>query len=433
MSNQRPRNPVTKEVHQRRSSKWLELLTLLVAPGTGIRRWLVLGAAGGFSLAAGSGYLFRYFSTAPMPDFLPWILESFVFIGLAVIAIAIASWRLYWRISPALASSRPGEQLSESIVRHRQQQRGPRIVAIGGGTGLSTLLRGLKDRSAHITGIVTVADDGGSSGRLRKELGVLPPGDFRNCIVALAETEPLMKNLFEYRFDGGDSLSGHSFGNLFIAAMTRVTGSFEDAIAESSRVLKVSGRIVPSTLEQVTLVAHTRDGSTIRGESQIPTTGSGILELTLEPSEPVAYEQALQAIASAQLIVLGPGSLYTSILPNLMVPSIARALAVSQVPVVYVCNVATQPGETDGYTVTDHVKAIQDHQVDLRIDFVLANDGSQPLGPMFPNSQPVVIDNSVKIEPQLVSRDLMDRSFRGHHDPEKLAEALMELYDINRG
>jgi uncharacterized cofD-like protein len=241
-----------------------------------------------------------------------------------------------------------------------------------------------------------------------------------------------MKNLFEYRFDSGDSLSGHSFGNLFIAAMTRVTGSFEDAISESSRVLKVSGRIVPSTLEQVTLVARTLDGSTVRGESQIPTTGSGILKLTLEPSEPVAYEQALQAIASAQLIVLGPGSLYTSILPNLMVPSIARALAESHVPVVYVCNVATQPGETDGYTVTDHVKAIQSHQVDLRIDFVLANDRSQPLGPMFPNSQTVINDNSVKIEPQLLSKDLMDQSFRGHHDPEKLAEALMELYDINR-
>jgi uncharacterized cofD-like protein len=290
------------------------------------------------------------------------------------------------------------------------------------------MLRGIKDRTAHVTGIVTVGDDGGSSGRLREDFGVLPPGDFRNCIVALAEAEPLMKSLFQYRFEGGKGLDGHSFGNLFIVAMSAVTGSFEEALTESSRVLNVTGRIVPSTLQQVSLRARMADGSIVEGESNIPGAGKRIERVTLEPEEPAAYSAAVDAIHDARLIVFGPGSLYTSIVPSLLVPGISEALKASDAQTVYVCNVATQPGETDGYDVADHVRALREHCPDLRLDYVLANNNYSPLGPKFPISSLVLLKDFDFPGTQLRLADLMNDEFRGHHDPEKLATALMELY-----
>jgi uncharacterized cofD-like protein len=318
-----------------------------------------------------------------------------------------------------------GDRLVDLVDRRRRFRTGPKIVAIGGGTGLSTLLRGLKEHSSTITAIVTVADDGGSSGRLRRSLGVHPPGDFRQCIAALADTEPLMQSLFEYRFGDGD-LGGHAFGNLFIVAMTGITGSFESALRGSSRVLAVRGRIVPSTLEHVTLFAELLDASVLRGEHQVPHGDAPIRRVFLEPAAPPAYPEAVSAILDADLVVLGPGSLYTSVLPNLLVPHIAQALSATAAPVVYAANVATQPGETDGYTLDDHVDAIHAHLDQPVIRYVLANDNLAPeypaswgVSPVWPELRPG--------GPRLETSDLVNEARPTRHDPEKLAAAVVAL------
>ncbi len=315
----------------------------------------------------------------------------------------------------------------------RGRDRGPKIAAIGGGTGLSTFLRGIKEVTSNVTGVVTVSDDGGSSGRLRHELGIPPPGDIRNCIVALAEAEPLMKELFEYRFTEGNGLAGHSFGNLFIAAMSGVTGNFEQAVSESSRVLKVTGRIVPSTLVDVRLTADMADGTVVLGETNIAASPKRIMDVQISPAGPEAFDAATNAIRDAELTVIGPGSLYTSLIPNLLIPGIARALIESEEPVVYVCNIATQPGETDGYTLEDHLKAIERHLPGLAIDYVVANSNMKPLGPDFPSSELVEIGNIAAFPARLITADLMNDGFRGHHDPVKLASVLMDIYYESRG
>jgi len=404
-----------------------QLLLLMVAPGAGIRRWLLLGAAGGVIFGIGIEYLIRYYTTLRPPQILPWNLEGVVLIALAFIMTGIASWRLTERIGKGTASRLPDETLRESLMRLRRHERGPRVVAVGGGTGLSSLLRGMKESTGQITGILTVGDDGGSSGRLREELGVLPPGDFRNCIVALADAEPLMKRLFQHRFAAGSGLEGHSFGNLFLVAMSEVTGSFMGAVNESSRVLNVRGRLLPSTLESVTLVGRMVDGSEIRGESAIPRAHGQIARLVLSPERPAVYMPAVEAIRQAQLIVLGPGSLYTSILPNLLVKEISDAIATSGAPVVYVCNIATQAGETDSYTVADHLRALLKHCPDLPIRYVLANNNMTPLQPEFPAK--LVTRGDFDFDGiRLVEHDLMNPEFRIHHDSSRLAAALMSLY-----
>jgi uncharacterized cofD-like protein len=250
------------------------------------------------------------------------------------------------------------EELVDVLLSHRKLHRGPKIVAIGGGTGLSTLLRGLKKYSANITAIVTVADDGGSSGRLRRENGVLPPGDIRNCLAALADQEKLLTELFQYRFRAGNGLLGHSFGNLFLTAMSDITGDLEQAIAASSKVLAVRGEVLPATLCDVHLWAQLADGRRIEGESSITEAGGSISKIGCTPANPPALPKALQAIREADFIIIGPGSLYTSVIPNLLVPEIASEIAKREVPRIYVCNMMTQPGETQGYTVADHIRAI---------------------------------------------------------------------------
>src|SRR5262249_55859895 len=244
---------------------------------------------------------------------------------------------LYRSLADVLPAS--SRSLIDRIYDYRVRHGGPRIVCIGGGTGMPTVLRGLKHESANITAIVTVGDDGGSSGRLRREHGILPPGDFRNNIVALAEVEPLMARLFQYRFGEG-SLGGHSFGNLFVLAMTGITGSFEHALRETTRVLAVQGTILPSTLQNVEICADFTDGTSVCGESQIPAVGKPIARVRLKPDHPAAQPEAVRAILEADLIVLGPGSLYTSVVPNLLVEGIGKALLQSDAFKVYVCNVA---------------------------------------------------------------------------------------------
>ena len=296
-------------------------------PGMHVKRWLALMMLGVVIMGLGGAYVLReayvsytfpgfvYYLTL---QFIPRIWRGVMFMAASVSLILFALWHLNHSILSAVLPQRRQGSLISIIHSRRFLRRGPKIVAIGGGTGLSTLLRGLKEYSGNLIAIVTVADDGGSSGRLRKELGILPPGDVRNCIAALADAEPLMTKLFQYRFSDGSGLAGHSFGNLFIVAMSGVVGNFEEAIKQTSRVLAVRGQIIPSTLANVTLNAITEDEETIEGESNITGSDSRIKEVYLLPDNPQASPEAIRAILEADMIVVGPGSLFTSVLPNLL-------------------------------------------------------------------------------------------------------------------
>ena len=324
----------------------------------------------------------------------------------------------------------------DEITVHRRKERGPRIVAIGGGHGLSTLLRGLKQYSMNITAVVTVADDGGSSGRLRKSMGILPPGDIRNCLAALSNDEALLAQLFQYRFPSGNGgLGGHSFGNLFITALAELTGSFESAVAESGRVLAVHGRVLPSTLHDVKLVAdvilpHASSEVRIIGESQIPEFPGQINRVWLEPTNPPAYPQVIQAILSADLIIVGPGSLFTSLLPNLLVPDITSSIIASRAVKIYVCNVATQKGETDGYSCHDHVRVITDHVGGQIFDLVLANSNTHDV---LPEGIEWVLAQEAETDYPIYMADLVGEDAPWRHDAVKLSRILMDLYQERTG
>jgi uncharacterized cofD-like protein len=409
----------------------------LLYPGMHLKRWILALFVGMLVLILGVAYiLVEMYRSAPFPEevfwvtlqFLPRPVRAALFGALGLGLIGWALWKLNRSLIDALAPGR--SDIVDAIYNYRARQRGPKVVAIGGGTGLSMLLRGLKDYTSNISAIVTVADDGGSSGRLRRELGMLPPGDFRNCLVAMADVEPLMAKLFQYRFNNGSGLDGHSFGNLFIVAMMGVTGSFEQALRESSRVLAVRGQALPSTLENVTLCAEMDDQATVRGESKIAEMGRAIRRLYLQPEEPAAYPEAIKAILEADLIVLGPGSLYTSLLPNLLVPGIYRALLASSALRVYVCNVATERGETDGYTVRDHVEALRRHLPEDVFHYVLANNRTDVTIPERYRSQAVSEDGADDEAPdfQLVHADVVDPESPLRHDSTKLAQALIRLY-----
>jgi uncharacterized cofD-like protein len=294
---------------------------------------------------------------------------DFLLLATAVWGIVFALRRLYFNVLTVAA----GTARREAPAPKARRSRGPRIVAIGGGTGLPALLSGLKAYTDNLTAVVTVADDGGSSGRLRKDFKIPPPGDLRNCLVALAETEPLMGRLFQHRFKGQGGLSGHSFGNLFIAAMNEITGDFGEAIRASSKVLAVSGQVLPVTFDDVRLSATLSGGRRVQGESSISAAGGHIDRLSLLPADARPNPEVLQAIAQADAIVLGPGSLYTSILPNLLVPGVAKAVERSGAIKILVCNVMTQPGETDGYAVSQHVQALRDQSGLNLVDYVVAN------------------------------------------------------------
>lgn len=408
----------------------------LLYPGMHLKRWILVLMLGLLVLVLGAAYvLVEIYRTAPLPEeafwltlqFLPRPVRAALFVTGGSLLVAWSLWKLNRSLIDAVA---PGHSdLVDAIYNYRARQRGPKVVAIGGGTGLSMLLRGLKDYTSNITAIVTVADDGGSSGRLRRELGMLPPGDFRNCLVALADVEPLMGRLFQYRFNTGTGLDGHSFGNLFIVAMMGVTGSFERALRESSRVLAVRGQVLPSTLENVTLCAEMEDAVLVQGESQISDTGRAIRRLYLQPEHPAAYPEAIKAILEADLIVLGPGSLYTSLLPNLLVDGIYRALLAASALRVYVCNVATQRGETDGYGVREHVQALRRHLPEDVFDYVLANSRTDVTIPERYPSRPVVLGlDPSDADFRVVLADVVDPEAPLRHDAAKLAQALMGLY-----
>ncbi|MCF6095978.1 YvcK family protein [Thermovorax subterraneus] len=306
------------------------------------------------------------------------------------------------------------------------------VVAIGGGTGLPNLLRGLKRYTKNITAIVTVADDGGSSGILRDELKMLPPGDIRNCLLALANTEPLMEKLFQYRFNAG-SLKGHSFGNLFLAAMTEILGDFELAIKESSKVLAVSGQVLPSTLSDVILAAEFEDGTVIKGESQIPKIRRKIKRIRIIPEDAKPLPEALEAIERADAVIIGPGSLYTSILPNLLIKDLADAVRSSRAKKIFVVNVMTQPGETDGYTAFDHVKTIIEHAGDNLIEYVVVNAEKIPehllLRYLADGACPVTCDeeNIKELGCKVIYGELLGFADVVRHDPIKLAKVIIDV------
>lgn len=411
--------------------KWL-------MPGMQVKRWLVATGSGVTLAALGVTYGLReLYDNAVAPahvqpvvifvtlQWVPQWLRALVFIAAG---IALLGWGILGLNRSLLTAVHPEatRDLVDRVDQRRRSRAQPKIVVLGGGTGLSTLLRGLKAHTQQLTAIVTVADDGGSSGRLRRSLGVHPPGDFRQCIAALADTEPLVQRLFEYRFGDGSELGGHAFGNLFIVAMTGITGSFESALRASSRVLAVRGRIVPSTLAHVTLSAELEDDRVMAGESNVPHGNAAIRRVFLDPASPPAFPEAVAAILDADLVVLGPGSLYTSVLPNLLVPDIAAAIETTRAPVLYVANVATQPGETDGYTLRAHVEAIRRHLGREVIDAVLANDRLIALPPDI-GVTAVLPDLDGAGHPRLVTAAVIDAARPTRHDPEALAEAVVRF------
>jgi uncharacterized cofD-like protein len=337
-------------------------------PGLSIKRWLGIAAAGFIMTFVGAALVLNL---QPVTLFIeglkslalifPASISGPILLGVGVILFYFGLRKTYRTVMVALQHEGRDADLLEALFRQNKLIHGPRIVAIGGGTGLSTLLRGLKKYTSNITAIVTVGDDGGSSGRLRLEHSIIPPGDIRNCIAALADEERLITELFQYRFKTGSGLEGHSFGNLFLTAMCHITGDMFSAIKESSKVLNISGRVLPSTLESIKLAATMEDGTEVVGESMIPEANGKIVTLRCIPENPRTIPEVIEAIRDAELIILGPGSLYTSVLPNLLISDIAETLSQSKAPKLYVANIMTQPGETDGYTVGDHLQAILDH------------------------------------------------------------------------
>jgi uncharacterized cofD-like protein len=357
-----------------------------------------------------------------------------IFGGLGFGLLGWGIWNLNRSLmEPFVPKDRP---VVEQLARFRQLERGPRLVAVGGGTGQATLLRGLKEFTHNLFAIVSVADDGGSSGRLRRSLGILPPGDIRNCLAALSKEEDLVSQLFQYRFAQDGDLVGHSFGNLYLTALTEITGSFEEAIITSGKVLGVQGRVLPATLANVTLeadVALPNKLAEVRvsGESRIPTTNGNIQRVWLNPGAPPAYPKSLQAILTADMVVIGPGSLYTSVLPNMLVPEIADALRSTRAIRVYVINVATQPGETHGYTAGDHLRALEDHLGDLPFEIILCNDRYDLVLPE--GTERVTAEQNLETVYPVHFADVVDENNPWRHDSAKLARVLIDLLEERTG
>jgi uncharacterized cofD-like protein len=328
-----------------------------------------------------------------------------------------------------------GDKMVNVYVRRAQLAQGPRIVALGGGTGLSTLLRGLKQHSSNITAIVTVTDDGGSSGRLVQELGIIPPGDLRNCLVALADAEKLMTDLFQYRFkQTSGSLSGHSIGNLLIAALVdQAGGNMEEALQRASEVLAIRGRVIPSTMQMVRLRALMENGLEICGETAIADSRLRVRRVFLDPADSPPQEEALQAIGEADLICVGPGSVYTSVIPNLLVPGIAEAIRDADAKKAYICNVMTQPGESDAFTAAEHVVAIQAN-VEARVfDYVVLNTGAPSASAIekYRDSNQFLVEaDADRIRTmgfRVVTGNFMSETDVVRHDPVRVAAKLVEL------
>ena len=415
-------------------------------PGMKFKRWLALFSAGVMLVSMGLALVFNY-------KYLDMIEEAIfravymwkgtydyaitTIIGILVVTLGVvlmlAATRYTIRSVIMVLLPDQSERLVDIIYEKRRLGKGPNVTVVGGGHGLSVLLRGIKAATSNVTAVVTVADDGGSSGRLREEFGIIPPGDLRNCLVALADTEPLMEKLFQYRFKGKTELAGHSFGNLFIAAMNEVTGDMEQALRESSKVLAVKGQVLPASKDHVRLDAVMEDGTVVQGESHIPEVHKQIHRVRLFPEEVQPVQSALDALANADAIILGPGSLYTSIMPNLLVDKVAETIRKSKAIKIYICNVMTQPGETDGYTASMHAKAIIDHGGKGIIDYMLVNDApiSADMQDFYAakGAYPVEVDEEAinALGVGFVKADIINENEVIRHDPDKLSRAVMNM------
>ncbi len=411
--------------------KWVQI-------GFRFKEWLITGIFGVLMLAAALLVLLKDLEIGPIQ-----IGVSILLAIIGVYSLIECLKRIFVKFvsvysNGILKSPSNVQQIGDILYKRKVLAAGPKIVVIGGGTGISTLLRGLKQYSSNITAIITVADDGGGSGALRTDLGMLPPGDIRNCLLALAETEPVLEKLLDYRFTDG-SLKGQSFGNLFLAAMCGISGSFEQAVRHMGEVLAVTGRVYPVTEENVYLVAELEDGTVIRGESRIGahhTTHPGkIRRVSFDKPKVKPLPAILDAIRDADMIVLGPGSLYTSIIPNFLVEGMGKALESAMGLRLYACNIMTQPGETDGYTVGNHLEALFFHAGSVCVDYCLVNSGKIKAAAtkkyLEDGAEPVMVDLShvKRMGIRLIEKDLVKLAGDYvRHDPEKLAQAIMDIY-----
>ena len=407
-------------------------------PGLQVKRWFALIFAGTLLMTFGILILFdikpvyytmQFISKLANTVATDWLAFGVIMIGAAVF---FKGWQKTNLSILDIEDSRDNDVLLENLYRRRKLNRGPRIVAVGGGTGLSMLLSGIKNITNNITAIVSVGDDGGSSGRLREELEILPPGDIRHCMTALADDEDLINDLFKYRFSNGEGLEGHSFGNLFLTAMCAITGDMASAVKASANVLSIRGRVLPATLDDMKLVAEMTDGRIVHGESNIPEAGGKIKRLFSEPSDCKALPEVLDAIKNAELIILGPGSLYTSVTPNLLIKEISEAISKSNAKKIYVCNIMTQPGETDEYTVSDHLKALINHSgVEHLVDAVLVNNNLPDLAfekYKEKGQYPVILDSAEvkKLGIQICAKNLVEPNRDGliRHSSKRVARAV---------
>lgn len=428
------------------SSRRASRLVWWLAPGLLVKRWLFLSVVGVLMVGIGLMIWLRLtpvFYTGQMLGTALRLFTTYVpnYVS-GPLGILLGLWLIFWGQTRTVGAITdvlvPGQEaeLLDALLTQRRLSRGPKIVVIGGGTGLSNLLRGLKHYSSNITAIVTVADDGGSSGRLRREIGVLPPGDIRNCLSALADEEKLLTELFKYRFEAGSGLVGHSFGNLFLTAMSEITGDLEQAIAASSKVLAVRGQVIPSTLSDVQLWAELDNGRRIVGESKIAEARRRIVHIGCLPPNPPALPKALRAIEEADYIVIGPGSLYTSIVPNLLVPDLVKAIAAQRVPRIYVCNIMTEPGETEGFSVSDHIRALDSLCGQYLFDAVLVQRtppseaivrhyAQQGVGPVILDREAVITSGR-----RIVAANVMEEcpNLTVRHHPDDLARVLLRWY-----
>lgn len=434
-----------KKVKMPKDAIWL-------VPGLRIKRWFALSIIGSILAFVGVTFVFKleplYYIVKKAKELFHVVPPEpvgvlFIFVGAILFILAWKKTNISMMESDSADEKRKRKSMGEVLYRRMKLDHGPKIVAIGGGTGLSMLLRGIKKITNNITAVVTVGDDGGSSGRLREQMGVLPPGDIRNCIAALADDDDIVTKLFQYRFRTGEGLEGHSFGNLFITAMTAICGDMVTAIKESSKVLLIRGRVLPATCDDMKLYAKMEDDSIVRGESNIPEAGKRIMQLCCEPNDCRPTPDVVEAIHNADLIIMGPGSLYTSIISNFLVKDITKAVWQSKAKKIYVCNAMTQVGETDNYSVSDHVKTIFDHvripEIDDSnknfFDAVLVNNFMpRNLAEKYEQagSLPVEIDITElrRLKVEVVERNLLEDNKDGlvRHSCTKVAKAIYYWY-----
>ncbi|MBF0215492.1 MAG: YvcK family protein [Candidatus Omnitrophica bacterium] len=401
-------------------------------PGMLIKRWISLSVIGIVMVAMG----FVIVIAEKIPEN-KTIAGLIIILGIMIMVYAVK--RIFKTLVTALVPQSYDSLLVDKVYEKHVLVRGPKIVVIGGGTGLSTLLTGLKTRTSNITAIVTVADDGGSSGRLRKEFDVLPPGDIRNCLVALSDSEDILGPLFQFRFEEGKELEGHNFGNLFITALSKITGDFNRAIRESSKVLNIRGSVFPATLDKVQLIAERQDGRRITGESRIrEESGSPIVRMYITPEDCEASSEALEAIKKADVIVLGPGSLYTSVMPNLLISGIKDTITGARGIKIYVCNIMTEYGETDDYSVSEHAKAVIKHTAGRFMDYCVCNTRKIPerLSEKYKIKKQFPVKTTARDEEWfsdekilLIKADIASMEEFVRHDPRKLSDVIMNIYN----